>query len=191
MTKIGLLPMVAMTGTMIMILLYVAGNEIGGGETPMKIYSIYLPEDFLLHGTGIKMQSFYENLHFNASSPYIKEEPVMKEKIRRGDVFFVDLGKTVGSIQGHIRPVIVLQNDIGNKHSPTIIVATITGKSQKKRTMPTHIIFNMSGLMKESVVQLEQITTIDKQQIKKYVGTMPDGIMEKINDAIKISLALN
>ena len=72
-----------------------------------------------------------------------------------------------------------------------IIVATITGKSQKKRTMPTHIIFNMSGLMKESVVQLEQITTIDKQQIKKYVGTMPDGIMKKINDAIKISLALN
>lgn len=115
----------------------------------------------------------------------------MKDNIRRGDVFFVNFGKTVGSIQGRVRPVIVLQNDIGNKHSPTIIVATITSKSYKKRTMPTHIVFNMNGLSKESVVQLEQITTIDKQQIKKYVGTMPDDVMSKINEAVKISLALS
>ena len=86
----------------------------------------------------------------------------MEQNIKRGDIFYVDFGITVGSVQGRLRPVVILQNDIGNKHSPTLIVATITSKSNKKRELPTHIVFNMEGLTKESIVQLEQITTIDK-----------------------------
>ena len=89
----------------------------------------------------------------------------MEHNIKRGDIFFVDFGITVGSVQGRLRPVVVIQNDTGNKHSPTLIVATITSKANKKRQMPTHIVFNMEGLTRESIVQLEQITTIDKQQI--------------------------
>lgn len=114
----------------------------------------------------------------------------MEQNIKRGDIFYVDFGITVGSVQGRLRPVVILQNDTGNKHSPTLIVATITSKSNKKRELPTHIVFNMDGLTKESIVQLEQITTIDKQQLINYVGTMPQAVMKKINKAAKISLAL-
>ena len=114
----------------------------------------------------------------------------MEHNIKRGDIFFVDFGITVGSVQGRLRPVVVIQNDTGNKHSPTLIVATITSKANKKRQMPTHIVFNMEGLTRESIVQLEQITTIDKQQLINYVGTMPEAVMKKIDNAAKISLAL-
>jgi len=114
----------------------------------------------------------------------------MEHNIKRGDIFYVDFGITVGSVQGRLRPVVILQNDTGNKHSPTLIVATITSKSNKKRELPTHIVFNMDGLTKESIVQLEQITTIDKQQLINYVGKMPQAVMEEINKAAKISLAL-
>ena len=114
----------------------------------------------------------------------------MEHNIQRGDIFFVDFGITVGSVQGRLRPVVVIQNDTGNKHSPTLIVATITSKANKKRQMPTHIVFNMEGLTRESIVQLEQITTIDKQQIINYVGAMPEAVMKQINNAVKISLAL-
>lgn len=85
----------------------------------------------------------------------------------------------------------VIQNNIGNKHSTTLIVATITSKSKKKREMPTHIVVNVDGLAKESIIQLEQITTVDKQQILEFVGEIPIEIMEQVNKAIKISLALN
>ena len=114
----------------------------------------------------------------------------MEHNIKRGDIFFVDFGITVGSVQGRLRPVVVIQNDTGNKHSPTLIVATITSKANKKRQMPTHIVFNMEGLTRESIVQLEQITTIDKQQIINYVGAMPEAVMKQIDNAVKISLAL-
>ena len=114
----------------------------------------------------------------------------MEHNIKRGDIFYVDFGITIGSVQGRLRPVVILQNDMGNKHSPTLIVATITSKSNKKREMPTHIVFNMDGLTKESIVQLEQITTIDKQQLINYVGAMPEAVMKKIDKAVKISLAL-
>ena len=110
--------------------------------------------------------------------------------IKRGEIYYADLSPVVGSEQGGVRPVLIVQNDIGNKHSPTIIVATITSKANKKRQMPTHIVFNMEGLTRESIVQLEQITTIDKQQIINYVGAMPEAVMKQINNAVKISLAL-
>jgi mRNA interferase MazF len=115
----------------------------------------------------------------------------MEQNIKRGDIYYVDFGVTIGSVQGKLRPVVVLQNDTGNLHSPTIIVATITSKANKKRQMPTHIVFNMEGLSKESIVQLEQITTIDKSQILNYVGEMPQKVMRRINKAIKISLDLD
>ncbi len=114
----------------------------------------------------------------------------MEQNIKRGDIYYVDLGRTVGSVQGRLRPVVVLQNNIGNKHSPTVIVATITSKANKKRNLPTHIVFKMNKLFKESIVQLEQITTVDKLQLLNFVGTMPDNVMEEINNAVKISLAL-
>lgn len=115
----------------------------------------------------------------------------MEQNIKRGDIYYVDFGVTVGSVQGGLRPVVVLQNDTGNLYSPTIIVATITSKANKKRQMPTHIVFNMEGLSKESIVQLEQITTIDKSQIINFVGKMPDTEMKRIGKAVKISLALS
>ena len=115
----------------------------------------------------------------------------MKHNIKRGDIYFVDFNKTIGSVQSGLRPVVVIQNNIGNKHSTTLIVATITSKSKKKREMPTHIVVNADGLAKESIIQLEQITTVDKQQILEFVGEIPIEIMEHVNKAIKISLALD
>ncbi len=109
------------------------------------------------------------------------------KNIKRGEIYYATLGKTVGSVQGRIRPVVILQNDVGNECSPTVIIATITSK---KRNMPTHVAFQMEGLAKESIVQLEQITTIDKQQIVNYVGTIPETVMQKIEKAIKISLSM-
>ena len=115
----------------------------------------------------------------------------MVQNIKRGDIFIVDLDETIGSVQSGLRPVVVIQNDIGNKHSTTLIVASITSKSKKKREMPTHIVLNIEELPKESIVQLEQITTVDKQQILEFIGTMPTAVMDEIDRAIKISLALN
>lgn len=112
------------------------------------------------------------------------------KNIKRGEIYYATLGKTVGSVQGGIRPVVILQNDVGNGCSPTVIIATITSKANKKRNMPTHVAFQMEGLAKESIVQLEQITTIDKQQILNYVGTIPETVMQKIEKAIKISLSM-
>ena len=114
-----------------------------------------------------------------------------ERQVMRGDIYYAKLGKTVGSVQGKIRPVVVLQNNKGNKHSPTLIVATITSKSRKKRTLPTHVIFNMDDLPFESVVQLEQITTIDKKQLLNFVSQMPQSAMKRIDDAIRVSLSLN
>lgn len=87
--------------------------------------------------------------------------------------------------------LVVIQNNIGNKHSTTLIVATITSKSKKKREMPTHIVVNVDGLAKESIIQLEQITTVDKQQVLEFIGAIPLEIMEQVDKAIKISLALD
>lgn len=110
--------------------------------------------------------------------------------IRRGDIFYADLGETVGSEQAGIRPVLVLQNDVGNVHSPTLIVAGITSKI-KKLYIPTHVLLGYGfGLTEESMVMLEQITTIDKQRIRGYVGTVDSVTMNKIERAMQVSLGL-
>lgn len=113
-----------------------------------------------------------------------------ERRIQRGDIYYAKLGKTKGSVQGKSRPVVVLQNNIGNKHSPTLIVATITSKTKKKLNLPTHVLFRVNKLPLQSVVQLEQITTIDKKQLVRFVCVMPDAIMRQIDRAIQTSLSL-
>ncbi|MHB9094810.1 MAG: type II toxin-antitoxin system PemK/MazF family toxin [Eubacteriales bacterium] len=111
--------------------------------------------------------------------------------IRRGDIFFADLSPVVGSEQGGTRPVLVLQNDIGNQYSPTTIVAAITSQISKAK-LPTHVevISKSSGLEKDSVVLLEQIRTIDKSRLKEKITSLNDELMEKVAQAVEISLGL-
>lgn len=112
--------------------------------------------------------------------------------INRGDLFYANLSPVLGSEQGGIRPVVVIQNDIGNKYSPTVIVAPITSRMNKTK-LPTHVKINASekyGLPKDSVVLLEQIRTIDKQRIKDKIGKFDERRMNEIENAIIISLAL-
>ena len=118
---------------------------------------------------------------------------MMKEDwvYRRGDIYFADLDPVVGSEQGGTRPVIVIQNDTGNKHSPTLIVATVTTRIRKKENMPTHLLIKDNPAFREaSVVQLEQIRTIDKCRIDNYLGKVTPHEMVAIEKALSISLAM-
>jgi len=112
--------------------------------------------------------------------------------IKRGDIFYADLSPVVGSEQGGIRPVLIVQNDVGNRFSPTVIAAAITSQ-QSKANLPTHIPLNAdsSGLAKDSVVLLEQVRTIDKKRLKEKMGSVDQNYMSEINDAISISFGLN
>ncbi len=109
--------------------------------------------------------------------------------IKRGEIYYADLNPVVGSEQGGIRPVIVLQNDVGNKYSPTIIAAATTSKLYKAK-LPTHIELSKdrTPLPKNSIVLLEQIRTIDKSRIKEKIGELPAEVMQQINDALLLSL---
>ena len=113
--------------------------------------------------------------------------------IKRGDMFYADLSPVVGSEQGGIRPVIIIQNDIGNKHSPTVIAAAITSQMGKNK-LPTHIEIGTqnSGLKADSIVLTEQIRTIDKSRLKEKIGHINEGIvMDKINNALGVSFGLD
>lgn len=118
-------------------------------------------------------------------------ECVVKVTIKRGDIYYADLSPVIGSEQGGLRPVLIVQNDVGNKYSPTVIAAAITSQ-QTKTNLPTHIKINASGcgLTKDSVVLLEQIRTIDKQRLKEKMGTLDDPTMNGINKAISVSFGL-
>ncbi|HIU91181.1 MAG TPA: type II toxin-antitoxin system PemK/MazF family toxin [Candidatus Fimimonas merdipullorum] len=109
--------------------------------------------------------------------------------IKRGEVYYADLNPVVGSEQGGVRPVVVLQNDVGNKYSPTVIAAATTSRLYKAK-LPTHIEIakENSPLPKNSVVLLEQIRTIDKSRIKEKIGELPADVMRKIEDALLLSL---
>lgn len=111
--------------------------------------------------------------------------------LKRGDVFYADLSPVVGSEQGGVRPVLIVQNDIGNKYSPTVIVAAITSQINKAK-LPTHIELESDeyGLNKDSVVLLEQIRTIDKKRLKERIGHLDDKKMHYVNTALIISLGL-
>ncbi|MDO5026405.1 MAG: type II toxin-antitoxin system PemK/MazF family toxin [Tissierellia bacterium] len=112
-------------------------------------------------------------------------------KIKRGDLFYADLSPVVGSEQGGVRPVIIVQNNVGNKYSPTIIIAPVTSQMNKAK-LPTHVRLrgNEFGLPKNSVALLEQIRTIDKRRLREKIGSFNKDIMAKIDDAIEISLDL-
>ena len=112
--------------------------------------------------------------------------------IKRGDMYYADLSPVIGSEQGGIRPVLIIQNDIGNKHSPTVICAAITSRMNKAK-LPTHVEIdaNKYQIVKNSVVLLEQIRTIDKQRLKDLVCHVDQKLMEKVDEALKISLELH
>lgn len=111
--------------------------------------------------------------------------------VKRGEIYYADLSPVVGSEQGGIRPVLVVQNDIGNKYSPTIIAAAITSKINKAK-MPTHIELSahVYGLHKDSVVLLEQIRTIDKQRLKEKIGKLDPSVMSNVDKALFISFGM-
>ena len=112
--------------------------------------------------------------------------------MKRGDVFYADLRPVIGSEQGGIRPVLIIQNDIGNKHSPTVICAAITSKMNKAK-LPTHIELSCSEyeMDKDSVILLEQLRTIDKKRLKDKICHLDEKIMKRVNKALLISLELN
>lgn len=113
-------------------------------------------------------------------------------QVRRGDIYYADLSPVVGSEQGGIRPVLIIQNDIGNRHSPTVICAAITSRMNKSK-LPTHIEVDARRyhIVKNSVILLEQIRTIDKQRLKKLVCHVDRELMRRVDEALRISLELH
>ncbi len=116
--------------------------------------------------------------------------------IRRGDIYYADLSPVIGSEQGGLRPVLIIQNDVGNRYSPTVIAAAITSKTGKTK-LPTHIDVHHTdesiqppGLARDSVILLEQVRTIDKQRLKERMGHLDDTTMERVNSAISVSFGL-
>lgn len=112
--------------------------------------------------------------------------------IKRGDIFYADLSPVIGSEQGGIRPVLIVQNDVGNKHSPTVIAAAITSR-KFKTSLPTHISVHADecGLAKDSIVLLEQVRTLDKTRLRERMGSLDEAEMSKINHALSVSFGLS
>ena len=111
-------------------------------------------------------------------------------QIQKGDIFYADLGETVGSEQSGIRPVLIIQNDVGNKYSPTVIITPLTSKA-KKLAQPTHVVIGKRfGLTEYSYALLEQIRTIDRTRLLEYVGHVDESVMVKVDDALRVSLNL-
>ncbi len=121
------------------------------------------------------------------------------QSVRRGDIFYADLSPVVGSEQGGLRPVLIIQNDVGNRYSPTVIAAAITSRLGKTK-LPTHIDIMISaksgtgdrvGLSRDSVILLEQIRTLDKRRLREKMGHLDEGVMEEVNNAIAVSFGLH
>lgn len=111
-------------------------------------------------------------------------------KVEKGDLFYADLNPVVGSEQGGIRPVVIVQNDVGNKYSPTVIIAAITSQTNKAK-LPTHVELRTdkkNGISKNSIILLEQIRTIDKKRLQDKIGKVDSNTLRKIDDALKVSL---
>jgi mRNA interferase MazF len=117
---------------------------------------------------------------------------VKNVNIKRGDIYYADLSPVVGSEQGGVRPVLIVQNDIGNRFSPTVIAAAITSQ-RAKANLPTHIMLNAqsTGLARDSIVLLEQIRTIDKHRLKERMGSLDDLAMSQVDQALSISFGLD
>lgn len=116
---------------------------------------------------------------------------ILGMSVKRGDIFYADLSPVVGSEQGGLRPVLIVQNDVGNRYSPTVIAAAITSR-MSKTALPTHISVHAGGvgLARDSVILLEQIRTIDKQRLKEKMGHLDDAVMSEVNSAIAVSFGL-
>ena len=111
--------------------------------------------------------------------------------IRRGDIFYADLALGVGSEQSGCRPVLIIQNDTGNKHSPTVIAAAITSRTEGKTELPTHYpVTKQQGLGRDSLILLEQVRTIDKSRLREYIGTLDGEAMSEVDKALAISVGL-
>ena len=112
--------------------------------------------------------------------------------IKRGDIYYADLSPVIGSEQGGVRPVLIVQNDVGNKYSPTVIAAAITSQ-QFKTKLPTHISVDAAvcGLSKNSVVLLEHIRTLDKRRLREKMGNLPENDMSRINNALSLSVGID
>lgn len=111
--------------------------------------------------------------------------------VKRGDIYYADLSPVVGSEQGGLRPVLIIQNDVGNKYSPTVIAAAITSRMGKTK-LPTHIDIyaDKAGLAKDSVILLEQIRTLDKRRLKEKMGHLDESVMQRVDNAIAVSFGL-
>ena len=116
----------------------------------------------------------------------------MEKTIKRGDIYYAELNPVIGSEQGGTRPVLIISNDIGNRHSPTVIVAAITSRVHTKAKLPTHTaIKDFEGLNKDSIILLEQIRTIDKKRVQEYIGMLSESEMARVDKALAISVSLN
>jgi mRNA interferase MazF len=115
----------------------------------------------------------------------------MAQVVKRGDIYYADLSPVIGSEQGGVRPVLIIQNDIGNKYSPTVIITAITSQINKAK-LPTHVEISSEeyGLNKDSVILLEQIRTIDKRRLKDRIGHINDELMVQVDQALMISLGM-
>ena len=111
--------------------------------------------------------------------------------VKRGDIYYADLSPVVGSEQGGVRPVLIVQNEIGNRHSPTVIAAAITSRTGKAK-LPTHIELpgQSSGLPRDSIILLEQVRTLDKKRLRERMGHVEEQVMEKVDTAIAVSFGL-
>lgn len=151
----------------------------------MAVYFAYV------RGT-IALTTLHKELSGSAGNDNSRSVNNMDTTVKRGDIFYADLSPVVGSEQGGTRPVLIVQNDTGNKHSPTVIAAAITSQTGKAR-LPTHI--NIAGgsvgLSKDSVILLEQIRTIDKRRLREHMGRLDDRHMLMVDDAIAVSFGLN
>ena len=116
----------------------------------------------------------------------------MEKTIKRGDIYYAELNPVIGSEQGGTRPVLIISNDIGNRHSPTVIVAAITSRVHTKAKLPTHTaIRDFEGLNKDSIILLEQIRTIDKKRLQEYIGMLSESEMARVDKALAIRVSLN
>ena len=116
----------------------------------------------------------------------------MEKTIKRGDIYYAELNPVIGSEQGGTRAVLIISNDIGNRHSPTVIVAAITSRVHTKAKLPTHTaIRDFEGLNKDSIILLEQIRTIDKKRLQEYIGMLSESEMARVDKALAISVSLN
>ena len=114
----------------------------------------------------------------------------MDNSVKRGDIFYADLSPVVGSEQGGVRPVLIVQNDTGNRHSPTVISAAITSRMNKAK-LPTHVAARQFGLPKDSVILLEQIRTLDKKRLREHMGRVDGPMMHRVDAAIAVSFGLH